>query len=170
MRCPACHTPNTPGADACRACELPLTHLDEPAPHDRIERGLMTDPVTALGVRAAVVVPADAVLADAVRAMIGGNTGAVLVTGPGGELVGVLTERDILTKAAGRPDFDALPVRDLMTRDPETVGPADTVAFALGMMDAGGYRHLPVVDGGRPVGVVSVRDVLRYVTRLSQNA
>jgi CBS domain-containing protein len=56
-----------------------------------------------------------------------------------------------------------------MTRDPETVTPADTLAFALGKMDAGGYRHLPVVAGGRPVGVVSVRDVLRHVTRTSQS-
>ncbi len=51
-----------------------------------------------------------------------------------------------------------------MTPNPETVAPADVLAFALGKMDAGGYRHLPVVDAGRPVGVISVRDILRHLT------
>jgi len=51
-----------------------------------------------------------------------------------------------------------------MTPNPETVTSGDTLAFALGKMDAGGYRHLPVVAGGKPVGVISVRDVLRHVT------
>ena len=53
-----------------------------------------------------------------------------------------------------------------LTRDPEAVSPNDTLAFALGKMDAGGYRHLPVVSGGRPIGVISVRDILRHVTLL----
>jgi CBS domain-containing protein len=145
-----------------------MTPLDEPAPQDRVERGLMTDPVSALGPREPVTVPADAGLGAAVRAMIDGRVGAVLVTRPDGTLAGILTERDFLAKVAGQPGYEALPVREFMTHDPETVGPAATIAFALGRMDAGGYRHLPVVDGGRPVGVVSVRDVLRYVTRLCQ--
>jgi CBS domain-containing protein len=53
-----------------------------------------------------------------------------------------------------------------MTRSPETVAPADILAVALGKMDSGGYRHLPVVDGGKPIGVISVRDVLRHLTSL----
>lgn len=169
MYCPACGTPNPPGGDACGNCRTPLTPLDEPAPHDRVERGLMTDPVSALGPRDPVTVPLAADLGAAVRAMIDGGIGAVLVTHPDGRLAGILTERDFLAKVAGQPGYAALPARDFMTPDPETVGPADTIAFALGKMDAGGYRHLPVVDGEKPVGVVSVRDVLRYVTRLCQS-
>jgi CBS domain-containing protein len=97
------------------------------------------------------------------RRMTTGHTGAVLVTGPGGELVGILTERDFLTKVAGAAGFDALPVARFMTAAPETVAPTDVLAFALGKMDAGGYRHLPVVVAGRPVGVISVRDILRHL-------
>ena len=168
MYCPACQTANPPGSDACGHCGTPLARLDEPAPHDRVERGLMADPVSALGPRDPVTVPLDADLGAAVRAMIAGGIGAVLVVHPDGTLAGILTERDFLSKVADRPGFAALPARDFMTPDPETVGPADRIAVALGRMDGGGYRHLPVVDGGRPVGVVSVRDILRYVTRLCQ--
>jgi CBS domain-containing protein len=171
MYCPACnHTRNPPGSDACGNCGLPLVHTDEPALHGRVERSLMTDPVSALAPAEPVTVAADAALADAIRLMIVRRVGAVLVVGPAGELVGILTERDFLTRVAGRPGFERLPVRDFMTRDPETVTAADTLAFALGKMDAGGYRHLPVVAAGRAVGVVSVRDVLRHVTRLSQSS
>ncbi|HEX4608653.1 MAG TPA: CBS domain-containing protein [Urbifossiella sp.] len=170
MYCPACnHGRNPPGADACENCGLPLVRVDEPALYGRVERSLVTEPVSALNPREPVTVPADAALGDAVRLMIDRRVGAVLVVGPAGELVGILTERDFLTRVAGRAGFEGLPVRDFMTRDPETVTPADTLAFALGKMDAGGYRHLPVVAAGRPVGVVSVRDVLRHVTRVSQN-
>ena len=170
MYCPACnYTRNPPGADACDNCGLPLVRTDEPALHGRVERSLMTDPVSSLHPRGPVTVPADAALGDAISLMIDRRVGAVLVVGPAGELAGILTERDFLTRVAGRPGFERLPVGDFMTRDPETVTPADTLAFALGKMDAGGYRHLPVVTGGRPVGVVSVRDVLRHVTRTSQS-
>jgi CBS domain-containing protein len=169
MYCPACGHVNEPGSDACAKCLLPLTHLDEPALHDRVERSLMTDPVAVLNPRAPVTVPADADLGTAIRLMIDGGVGAVLVTGPAAELVGILTERDFLTRVAGQAGYAVLPVRDFMTPAPETVSPTDSLAFALGRMDAGGYRHLPVVAGGKPVGVISVRDVLRHVTRICQN-
>ena len=168
MYCPACGHVNKPGSDACGNCLLSLAHLDEPALHDRVERSLMTEAVGVLNPREPVTVPADAALGRAIELMVERNVGAVLVTDPGGGLVGILTERDFLTKIAGQAGFAALPVRDFMTPDPETVGPADALAFALGRMDAGGYRHLPVVAGGKPVGVISVRDILRHVTRVCQ--
>jgi CBS domain-containing protein len=167
MRCPACEAENPPGADECGNCRTPLTGLDAPAPAGPVEASLLSEPVAALDPRPPVTVPAGASLGDAVREMIGRRVGAVLVTGPGGELVGILTERDFLTRVAGVPGYDRLPVADFMTPAPETVGPGDKLATALGKMDAGGYRHLPVVSGGRPVGVVSVRDVLRHLTAVS---
>ena len=165
MYCPACgYDRNPPGADTCAHCQLALAHLTVPAPQGPVETSLMNDPVSVLTPRPPLTVHATAALGDAVRLMIGGRVGAVLVTGGGGELVGILTERDFLTKVAGVPGYEALPVADFMTPNPETVAPTDVLASALGKMDAGGYRHLPVVDAGRPVGVVSVRDVLRHLT------
>lgn len=165
MYCPACgHAKNPPGADACTHCGLPLTHLDAPAPNGPVEASLTNDPVSVLDPRPPLTVPLTATLGDAIAQMTAGRTGAVLVVDANGHLVGILTERDFLTKVAGEPDFAALPVARFMTHNPETVAPADVLAYALGKMDAGGYRHLPVVLAGKPIGVVSVRDILRHLT------
>ncbi len=167
MYCPACgHDKNPPGADACANCGLALTHLDAIGPNGPIEAGLTNNPVSVLDPRPPLTVPLDATLGDAIRLMTTGRTGAVLVTGTVGELVGILTERDFLTKVAGEPGFESLPVAQFMTPNPETVAPTDVLAYALAKMDAGGYRHLPVVVAGRPVGVISVRDVLRHLTAI----
>lgn len=167
MLCPVCEYPNPPGADCCQNCQTPLAGLDAPQPYGPVEASLLNDPVSVLGPRPPVTLPLDATLDDALGRMTAEGVGAVLITDVAGYLVGILTERDVLTKAAGRPDYRHLPVADLMTRSPETVAPTDPLVVALGKMDGGGYRHLPVVAGGRPVGVVSVRDVLRHLTALT---
>ena len=81
--------------------------------------------------------------------------------------MGIFSERDLLTKVAD-PTWNHLsrPVQDFMTADPETVRPTDTLAFVLHKMDVGGYRHLPVLKDGQPLGMISVRDMLRHMTRL----
>lgn len=169
MRCPACDHPNPPGADECQRCQTPLTHLDVPTPHGPVETTLLNDPVSVLDPRPPVTVSADADLGQAIRAMIDERVGAVLVTGPDGVLVGILTERDFLSKVVGEPGYERLPVSRFMTAAPEIVAPTDLLAVALGKMDAGGYRHLPVVAGGKPVGMISVRDVLRHLTTIGSD-
>jgi CBS domain-containing protein len=168
MRCPACDHPNPPGVDECERCQTPLSTLDVPTPHGPIERSLLNDPVSVLDPRPPVTVSVKAELGEAIRAMIDERVGALLVTGPGGELVGILTERDFLTKVAGEDGYKQLPVARFMTAAPETVAPHDILAAALAKMDTGGYRHLPVVADGKPVGVISVRDVLRHLTTPSR--
>ena len=164
MRCPACDHPNPPGADECERCQTPLAALDAPTPHGPIETSLLSDPVSVLDPRPPVTVSVDAELGSAIRAMIDQRVGALLVTGPSGELVGILTDRDFLTKIAGVPGYEELPVARFMTAAPVTVAPTDLLAAALARMDTGGYRHLPVVSDEKPVGVISVRDVLRHLT------
>jgi CBS domain-containing protein len=90
--------------------------------------------------------------------------GALLVT-RAGRLTGIFTERDVLNKIAGRGlDFSTIVVKTYMTPDPETLGLDDMIAYALNMMSVGGYRHVPLVDGDhRPVGMVSVRDVVEMI-------
>jgi len=168
MYCPACGHQNEPGSETCSNCMLSLAHLDQPALHDRVQRSLMTEMVATLSPRQPVTVPVEANLESAIRQMIDRAVGAVLIVDSAGALVGILTERDFLTKVAGQPRFEALAVREYMTAGPETVAPTDSLALALGRMDAGGYRHLPVVADGMPVGVISVRDILRHVTHLCQ--
>jgi CBS domain-containing protein len=93
--------------------------------------------------------------------MSGGRVGAALVM-EGESLVGILTERDVL-RAVGQGRVEGSTVADWMTRDPETIEPSESTDMAATLMIHGGFRHLPVVEGGRVVGIVSIRDLMRVV-------
>ena len=168
MICPVCGHANLPGDEQCSNCLFDLMAIDRPIPSDRVESSLVGDPVAVLAPKRPVTVGVDATLGEAIAKMISQSVGAVLVVDAAGELLGILTERDFLTKVAGSADFFKLPVRDFMTRQPETAAPGDPLASALAKMDGGGYRHLPITAGGKPVGVVSVRDMLRHLMHLCQ--
>ena len=101
---------------------------------------------------------------DAILAMNRGRVGCVLVV-DGDILVGVFTERDVLTKVAG-PGVDAgnTAIERVMTEDPETLTLDDGIAYALNKMSVGGFRHIPLVDAhNRPTGVVTMRNVVDYL-------
>jgi CBS domain-containing protein len=100
-------------------------------------------------------------LAAAAQKMSGGRVGAVVVL-ESGALRGILTERDVL-RAVGEGRVEGSTVSDWMTRDPETIEPSDSSDLAATLMIHGGFRHLPVVEGGSVVGVVSIRDLMRVV-------
>ena len=102
-----------------------------------------------------------AAVADVVRQMHEREVGAALVL-DGEQLVGIFTERDVLHAAAvGR--LVGTKVDELMSRHPETIDASDTAGSAAAMMIHGGFRHLPVEEGGGLVGIVSIRDLVRHV-------
>lgn len=96
----------------------------------------------------------------AARLMAEKHVGAVAVV-EGNRLVGIFTERDALFRviAEGR-DAVATRIGDVMTRDPKTIGPDESFGTALLTMYDNGFRHLPVVEDGKPVGIVSTRSAL----------
>ena len=96
-------------------------------------------------------------LTDAARRMAERRVGAILVT-DGTRLEGIMTERDVL-RAVGQGTIEGT-VGQWMTRDPVTVDPSATHGEAAMMMIHGGFRHVPIVDGGSVVGIVSIRDLL----------
>lgn len=98
-------------------------------------------------------------LADAADVMVRGRFGSVIVT-TGKTLIGILTERDMLRAAAARADVSTETVGTWMTPDPITAHPDQDVSEAELTMVQNGFRHLPVVDGGEIVGMVSLRDLL----------
>ncbi|MBM3568112.1 MAG: CBS domain-containing protein [Alphaproteobacteria bacterium] len=106
--------------------------------------------------------PRDSVAA-AVKLMTGRAIGALMVT-ERGRLVGIFTERDAMTRvlAKGKNPKD-LTLADVMTPGPDTIRPDTPVHEALDLMSRYGYRHLPVVDGDRLIGIVSIRDLYRAV-------
>src|SRR5947209_13221164 len=167
MICPSCGATNLPGQEMCSNCQHDLTRYDQPYPRDRVERSLMEDTVSVLPPHPPTTVSPDTPLRDAIGRMLQENTGAVLVVDTAGRLVGILSERDLLRKVAGvHEPYAELPVSQFMTARPECVAPTDLLNFALHKMDAGGYRHVPVAENGKPVSVVSVRDMIRHITRL----
>jgi CBS domain-containing protein len=96
-------------------------------------------------------------LVDAALRMSDRRVGAILVI-DGEQLIGILTERDIL-RAVGKGTIEGT-VGEWMTRDPITVGRDATHGEAAMMMIHGGFRHVPVVEGGKLIGIVSIRDLL----------
>ena len=102
----------------------------------------------------------DASVDEAARRMRDGKVGAILVVDEG-RLIGIFTERDAVTRviACGR-DPAEVRLDEVMTRDPTTVTAEETFGYALLMMYERGFRHLPVVENGQPVGVVSARHAL----------
>ena len=97
---------------------------------------------------------------DAARQMKERAVGSILVV-QGGHLVGIFTERDALNRvvAEGR-DAKTMTLAEVMTAHPQTISPEKPVGLALLMMFDGGFRHVPVVSHGKPVGVISARDAL----------
>lgn len=94
----------------------------------------------------------------ACRGMCERSVGAVLVTDARGHLKGIFTGRDAVQVIASGGDPARVHLGDVMTADPDTIAPERKAIDALHMMCDGGYRHLPVVDDGKVVGIVSRSD------------
>jgi len=109
-----------------------------------------------------VVVSPETTIADAARRMIAGDTGAAVVLA-GAELVGVISERDLMRAIPDACSPDT-PVSERMTRPAITAAPATSVPEAMAVMIEGRFRHLPVVDGGRVLGMVSMRDLMSWTS------
>jgi len=105
----------------------------------------------------------DVTVREVVEAMAKRRFGAVPVV-ENDRLVGIFSERDVLVRvvAAGK-DPATTRLGEVMTANPDTVKSSDAVLHALDLMNQRGYRHLPVVDDGRLIGLVSIRDLYRSV-------
>jgi len=107
-------------------------------------------------------VPPSATVAEAATVMGERRCSSCLVM-DGDQMLGIFTERDIVRSLAQHFDAAGHSVSDWMTPNPTSV-PSDTpVQEALQVMLDGGYRHLPIVDGGKVMGVVSMRDISRWL-------
>lgn len=117
--------------------------------------------VTAVMSSDVVSVAPDSTLEAAARRMAEHNVGSAAVLDPGGKLVGILTERDVLRAVAGHDRAEALIVSGCMSRVLVTVTPDTPVDEAMQAMAGRGIRHLPVLAERALVGIVSMRDLVR---------
>ncbi|MBP3958202.1 CBS domain-containing protein [Gemmata sp. G18] len=128
-----------------------------------LSRNLKVDSVSRLDPAPPRAIDATGTVADAVEEMRSGNVGCLLIT-ERGRVVGIFTERDLLTRVLASGRSLEASIRAVMTAPPVTVAPKDSVRTAVKRMQKGGYRHLPVVDeSGRPVGMLSARRVVHYL-------
>lgn len=104
--------------------------------------------------------PPHTTVSQAARLMAGRNTGAVLVVEDGG-LVGIFTERDVVFRVIAQGlDPVTTVVQTVMTRSPLSLDPGRTYGHALLLMQENGFRHVPVVENGRPIGIISSRNAM----------
>ena len=101
-------------------------------------------------------------LDEAAAAMADEEVGSLLVTEMG-QLVGIVTEHDLVGALWDRVDMAATPVNDIMTENPYCADPGDPLDVAIERMVSYGIGHMPIVEAGRPIGIVSTRDILRAV-------
>jgi len=109
--------------------------------------------------RSLLTVTAEATLGEAAAQMSERGVGAVVVL-EGEAIAAILTERDVM-KAVAAGQSGSAAVSEWMTRHPDTIEPTDTTDHAATLMIHGGFRHLPVVEEGRVVGIISIRDLVR---------
>lgn len=102
----------------------------------------------------------DATALEAALQMTEHDISAIMIVAADDALIGIVTERDITRRiVADQMDAKRTRLDEIMTENPETVAPGDSAPYALMLMQARKCRHLPVVDEGRVVGVVSMRDL-----------
>ncbi|MEO7664577.1 MAG: CBS domain-containing protein [Candidatus Limnocylindrales bacterium] len=165
MTCPVCQWRNFEGDDICDNCGADLRASDTPEPATGFRGPLLGIHLSDLGAPEPVTVSPDEDVSALVERMHRERLDCVLIT-QDGRLTGIFTDRDALLKLAGQGPQHG-PVREFMTPDPVVLRKDDTIAVAINKMAVGGFRHVPIVDGRRPIGVLSARDVFRHIaTRL----
>jgi CBS domain-containing protein len=160
--CPACGFENMQGLDQCENCGADLRTSDIPHPSGTdLEGALIGAQLSALRPRTPISVDEETPVEEALRVMRDEGVGCVLVTRDE-RLVGIFTERDAVLKLPGRA-VDGLSMGAVMTPDPVVLRGSDNAAIAIHKMAVGEFRHIPLVEDGRPVGVVSSRDLFGYL-------
>ena len=162
MLCPVCGFENLKGGDeVCGNCGAELRGYDTPQPTLSFHGRLLGEHLDDLGAPAPLTVGPDAPVDAVIAQMQASETDCVLVT-VDDRLVGIFTDRDAVVKAAGK-HLDAFHVRDFMTADPVVLRHDDPIALAIHKMAVGGFRHIPIIQDGRPTGVVTARDVFHHL-------
>ena len=164
MICPYCQHDNNPGTDNCESCGQDLTGFDKPVGQSPLEVTIMEASIERLHPKPPVIVPSDTTIAEVITTLCERHIGCVLVGEPD-DLQGIFSERDALLRIGHRyDDVSSRPIADFMTPEPETLEADAPIAFALNKMSSGDYRHIPITRDGRVEGMISLRDVLRFLS------
>ena len=168
FKCSYCGHENIVGSDHCGKCLHSFMHKDTPKPSkDKLHKLIMTERVADFisKVPPIIVSPKTSVQEVIEKMQAFPTKGCVLICDENKKLLGIASIRDILLKVAGKiKDPSTTPVEKIMTPRPECLDKDAPLSFALHKMSIGKFRHVPVLDHGTPIGVVSTRDVIEYLT------
>jgi CBS domain-containing protein len=159
--CPVCHHQNFAGEDLCEECGADLTAVDLPQDAIAFHGRLLGEHLDALGAKPPLTVPSTMALDEAITLMHSTPADCLLVM-HGDTLAGIFTDRDAVVRTTGIR-LSSFLVRDFMTRDPVVLRHDETLAIAIHKMAVGEFRHIPIVENGRPIGVVAAADVFRHI-------
>ena len=150
----------------------PEPHPDSPEvpppKRQRIHELILKDPISQLNAPPPLLFKAEDTVAEAAAEMRKRRYGSVLIVKDEGLLAGIFTERDLLRRCfgGGKP-LAEITLGSVMTSRPNALTQKHTLAHALNAMAVGGYRHIPIVEKGCPVGFVSIRGILLYIAQSS---
>jgi CBS domain-containing protein len=162
--CPYCQAENIEGADECVDCNESLVDLSIRVPASSVEADLLRDRIERLWPKSPSTVSPNTPVGQVLQKMVDERIGCVMIV-DGSKLVGIFSERDALMKLnTDASKYFKRPISQFMTPDPVTLETSDRIAFALQKMNVGGYRHVPILFNGKLAGVISIRDILRYLT------
>jgi len=129
---------------------------------------LLDDQVRLLAPAEPIALPADTSVQEAIARMVAQHRSGVVIVDGAGRLTGVFTERDVLIRVLGQGrDPASTRLAEVMTPDPEALGADDRIGYAINRMSVAGYRTIPLVDAQRrPIGIVTVNDVIRWLAEI----
>lgn len=164
MKCPNCGFVNMEGADECETCQSSLTDIPALTGKKGMEKKILEGTVSDLAPKPAISVSAADSLRKAVEAMRTNRVGCVFVI-DSGRLAGILSERELILKVSESSDLDKTRVKEIMRSNPTVLREDDHVADVFHRMALSNHRHVPVQMRSGSYGVVSARDLLRYLCK-----
>ena len=138
----------------------------------KLQGALLNDSVSLLAPSEPIRFTANATVQEAITKMLANRRAAVVIVDGEGRLIGIFTERDVLTRVVGQGrDVHRTTLGEVMTPDPEALSPQDRICFAVNRMNNAGYRTVPLVDAERrPIGIVTVSDVVKWLAEIFPEA
>jgi len=138
----------------------------------KLEEALLSETVSLLAPSVPIKLTVEATVEEAIGQMLANRRAAVVIVNEEGRLIGIFTERDVLTRVVGASrDPRTTKLGEVMTPDPEALAPNDRICYAINRMNNAGYRTVPLVDAEhRPIGVVTVKDVVKWLAEIFPEA
>jgi len=138
----------------------------------QLKGALLSDTVKLLAPSEPIRLTAETTVREAVTKMVANRRAAVVIIDAEGRLIGIFTERDVLTRVVGQGrDVERTRLGEVMTKDPEALSPQDRICYAINRMNNAGYRTVPLVDADRrPIGIVTVSDVVKWLAEIFPEA